>query len=198
MVNRKIRVTSRKPVGSVVTIDGDSSVTPAELPGNDEGDSGVSGEDQPETTVEFTEPTGGSTGGNGVTESESPRRRGRPPGSGAGTGKRKPAASTFDLGALLYSTHLMLARITQAPEFALPKEEAEELGKALKTVQDLYDVSVIPEKTLAWINLFNTGAAIYGPRYFAIHARHKREARAKQATPLTPMQIVQQGGTKVG
>jgi len=93
---------------------------------------------------------------------------------------------------------MMLAKIVQAPEFALPKNEADELGAALKTVQDLYDVSVIPEKTLAWINLFNVGASIYGPRYFAISARRKREARAQQKPAPTVAQIVTQGGTPVG
>lgn len=122
---------------------------------------------------------GASEAGNGG-NSEPRKRRGRPPGSGKGAGKKANSQDISGIESILFSVHAMLAAITKTPELALDPSEANKLGAAIVGVQQHYDV-LVDAKTMAWINLAMTAGAIYGTRIFAITARKGKEKEAKKS-----------------
>ena len=105
--------------------------------------------------------------------------------------KRKPRAGTApkstrgkkeDLAgieALLLSLHTMAAAGFKAPEWSIGENEAKELARALKTVQDEYDFELDP-KLQAWLNLGAIAGMMYGPRIAVSMARVKK---AQNETP---------------
>jgi len=110
--------------------------------------------------VSPTNATGGSSDG-------IPKRRGRKPGSknrAGGTSPRSATQTSQDISVLLFSLHLGVAAIFKSPGFAITPDESEKLGDAITRVTELYDISVLPEKTIAWINLAMVAGTIYGPR----------------------------------
>lgn len=70
------------------------------------------------------------------------------------------------------------------PELELTEDEARKLAQATQRVSDLYEVSVIPEKTMAWIQLSIIAAGIYGPRYMMIQSRKKETRKGPRAVPM--------------
>jgi hypothetical protein len=90
----------------------------------------------------------------------------------------------------LLGVHFALATISKTPELNLEPEEASELGAKIQRINDLYDFAVIPEKTMAWINLCMAAGAVYGPRAIAIRNRWQMEAAQKKAAHQTALQVI--------
>lgn len=112
--------------------------------------------------TEYVDPA--TVAGNEPTDSAPRKGRGRPKGSKNGK------ETSQDLGSVLYSIHLMMG-IMVAPELSIAQDEANELGKAVARVNDLFGGIVLPEKTLAVINLGIVATKIYGPRAVMIYKR---------------------------
>lgn len=109
---------------------------------------------------QFVDPTS-ATGG---TADGTPKRRGRKPGSKNRTTRNDATKTTQDLSRLLFSVHIGMASMLKSPVWMLTEQEATNLGEAITRVTELYDISIIPEKQLAWLNLIMVGGTIYGPR----------------------------------
>lgn len=119
---------------------------------------------------------------------DEPRRgRGRPRGSksanASGDRKQAPKEVSADLSTLLYSTHLMLAKLTKVSELELGEDEAKQLGDALARVQREFGVKVFDPKTAALLNLGSVALAVYVPRVIAHSVNAKKEREAKQKGP---------------
>ncbi len=114
-------------------------------------------------------PTAGDDAPYGYTKSG--RRRNRPIGSnrtGAGKSGRKSASETSSsLNSILFSVHLMGASFLKVPELTLTNEESEALCEAIMRVTELYDIPLVDEKTMAWVNLAMVAGGIYAPRFIA-------------------------------
>jgi len=124
--------------------------------------------------------TAGSGGGSDTAGSGgAKRRRGRPPGSGAGSRKgsqKNTADIAGGLELVIYSSHQMLAALVRVPEFAIEQSEAKQLSIGIANVGRHYDMK-INEKAVDWIFLIQTMAVVYGPR-LAVLSQKSRENRA--------------------
>jgi hypothetical protein len=160
--------------------------------GRNPGDPGTT--DPPTDTGTATDPGPDSSSGSdytvpgniGATASvDAPRKRGRPRGSTT-VNRKATQATAANLEALLYSLHLMGASFLKMPEFAITEAEAKNLADATERVTALYDLSLLSEKTVAWIHLTIIAAGTYGPRYVAVSTR-KKEAKIPVApAPVSP------------
>lgn len=113
----------------------------------------------------------------------SPRKRGRPRGSrNAATTAKQTKQTGSDLTALLMSLHMMGSALLKIDELELDETEARKLGEAIARVNALYDVPILSEKQMAWVNLATTGCAVYGPRLMAYKLRMKTETGKKPVT----------------
>lgn len=74
-----------------------------------------------------------------------------------------------------------MAAKTETPEIALDKSEAGLLASAVAQVAEHYNFlkSVSPE-ALAWANLAQVAAMVYGPRYMAFRLRKSIEKKGGQ------------------
>lgn len=70
----------------------------------------------------------------------------------------------------------------EAPEWTIDKDEADELGKAVQTVTDLYTDVKLPAEAIAWGNLALVMGRVFGPRIYMTMERLKAE-RARDVTP---------------
>lgn len=181
-------------VGTVDNLPDDVAGNPFAAPESDAGDSGeidVAGETG---DSEFFDPAGddggieatGDTSGSEPGSGEPRKRgRGRPKGSGGGTVTRKQAAQAQGhLEAILFSMHQMAAAFI-APEFGITETECAALAGALQRVQEQYEVSILPEKAMVWVQLGFVAAGIYGPRIAIATMRQKKERKPKQPAPVT-------------
>lgn len=73
---------------------------------------------------------------------------------------------------------MMGAAFLGIPELKLEEQESKDLAMAVKQVTDLYDMPLMDEKTLAWINLTMTASAIYGTRAVVI-VRNNKQRKTK-------------------
>jgi hypothetical protein len=64
----------------------------------------------------------------------------------------------------------MAATFLKTPELALDEAEAKQLSDAVTRVSELYEIPLMDEKTMAWVNLAITAGTIYGPRAVAVVA----------------------------
>ncbi len=116
---------------------------------------------------------------------KSGRRRNRPVGSGRNTSagsKRKSASETSSsINSILFSMHMMAAAFLKVPELALTMEESENLSEAITRVSELYDIPLMDEKTMAWVNLAIVAGGIYGPRFVAAKINKQK---SNQETPF--------------
>lgn len=131
--------------------------------------------------AETTNPSGASPRGSSK-RSNAGKRKAKP-----ATGKQRRKSEEKDsanLSTILYSMHLMLAKITSIEEFQLDKDESKQLAEAIDEVNSLYDFSVIPPKAMAWINLCTVAGTVYGPRFMAHSLKPKGEKR-KPKQPVT-------------
>ncbi len=150
-----------QPSSSGVDGNGPSFVDPASLDG--------SGDNQPD-------------GGTGK------RRRGRP--AGLRNKRTSTTQATADISSLLFSLHLGMAAFLKADVVMLTEEESQRLGAAITRVTDLYDIRILPEKYMAWINLAIVGGSIYGPRVVVL-------ARQPKKQPATVVNFPQAGPVPV-
>ena len=67
-----------------------------------------------------------------------------------------------------------MAQMMKDEIWKLTEIEADEMGKAIVRVTELYDIQIIPEKQMAWINLIMVGGSIYGPRVVASGKNKKK------------------------
>ena len=66
----------------------------------------------------------------------------------------------------------------------LAEEESKEMADAVTRVTQLYDIQIIPERQMAWINLGLVGLSIYGPRVMA-----SRKTKSPKPTLQNPQVI---------
>lgn len=119
--------------------------------------------------------------GDGTDTGSSKRRRGRPAGSkNGGTGRNKTSKTTDSLSSLLFSVHLMGSMFIKVPEMALSEEESKQLADAVTRVSELYDMPLMDDKTLAWVNLAMVASSVYGPRAVAVIAIGRTKKRVPQ------------------
>jgi hypothetical protein len=109
--------------------------------------------------------------------SDSPKRRGRKPGSINKPREPEIEAKTpihiDTIENLLFSIHLTLASMSGIDELAINKDEAQSFAIALAEVGKQYSVVLYPKK-LALINLAGIAGMIYVPRVVAIVKNHTR------------------------
>ena len=149
----------------------------------DPDDIGSTGDDNPSggrvngNGPQFTDPASGTRRSSSEPDAGGPtRRRGRP--AGSRNGKRASATQTTgDIALILHSLHMGMANAFKNELFAISKDEAEKLSAAITRVTELYEIRILPEKQMAWLNLAIVGGSIYGPRIMAnsvIKARKKK------------------------
>lgn len=158
---------------------------------------GIEGTGEPDesgtNTASGDQPPSGGIDGNG-TEFVDPASGGSRTGAGTGTGKRRgrprgsrnavrqsPSKATEDISGLLFSLHLGMATFLKSEVMAITQEESDRLAAALVRVSELYDIRIVPEKYMAWINLATVGGSIYGPRIMAASLKKKKP----QPEPVT-------------
>lgn len=171
--------------GNTVDSDRGASVIDGESSPGESGESPVrsaSADNQPDSGdddngTQFVDPAGTPTRDSGEGTG---KRRGRPRGS-RNAKRTSPAQATKDISQLLFSLHLGMASFFKSEVIALTEEEAQNLGAAITRVTDLYDIRILPEKYMAWINLGIVGSGIYGPRLFVLSQQKKR---AQQKPPI--------------
>lgn len=146
--------------------------------------------DLPGTTVEpastaFDPATIGTAADAGTGASTGTRRRGRPPGSGAGKSasggaKKNTHLSIEVIERALVGIHALAAVAFRTPEIALlPKDEngpseAAQLANAVKLVCDEYPfVADFSPKLLAWGGLILTAGQLYSVKAAAVYVRLK-------------------------
>lgn len=81
----------------------------------------------------------------------------------------------------------MLGMALQTPELALDKEEAKMLADSVAAVNSYYN-AVVDAKTMAWINLTGTVAAIYGPRLFMLRGKFAKKRQKPMPNSDAPEQ----------
>lgn len=130
----------------------------------------------------------GTLGGHSDTVSgDTPRKRGRPAGSG-NTGIRKASAkkapsALVGIENLLLSLHMMAAAALQAPEFAINEAQAKEMSKAIELVSEGY-ISTVNPKAMAWVQFGVVMSTVYGGMYFKYKSRKATETKVKQVAPV--------------
>lgn len=125
--------------------------------------------------------------------------RGAGAGAGAGTGKRrgrKPGTknkprgtsasqATADLSGMLFTVHMVMAKMVKSELLQITKEEAEELSAAITRVTQLYDVHLLDEKTWAFLNLALVVGNVYGTRLMVATMKNKQEKKNVVDMPIT-------------
>lgn len=155
--------------------DGNDNVTT----GNDSG----SGKREQPNTTEFINPSSGTNSSDSGTSTRTRRRRSD---AGFKRGVRvRETQTSADLKSLLLTIHFGLAGVLHSPKLKLTEGEAEQLANALKRVTDLYDVHILPEKQMAWLNLAIVSGAIYLPR---IRKETTPKDERPKVVPFTPQQ----------
>lgn len=126
---------------------------------------------------------GSATGDN---EPGTPKRRGRPPGTGTGkAGAEKKAASASkvlkpeDIAPYILMGHMVVAN--KVPEFAISQDEANRLALAICNYARHSKLNISPQKADLMM-LIGVVLMIEGPRAVAAVQRKKREKAAYEAT----------------
>jgi hypothetical protein len=105
------------------------------------------------------------------------RKRKRAPGGnrgGASNGGKTATKTTRDIGNILFSVHMMGASFLKIPELMLEETEAKQLSDAVSRVSELYEIPLMDERTMAWVNLAIVAGGIYGPRVVAAKMNRKK------------------------
>lgn len=132
--------------------------------------------DQPDNGIgdTFVDPNTGSSSGTGSgngrrTRSDTGKPRGRR------SSRTSASETTSSVANLLFSVHLGIANLFGSEVFAITPEESQALAKAVTNVSQYYDVPIVSEKALAWVNLATTLGAVYGPRFVAAKMRKTKK-----------------------
>jgi hypothetical protein len=95
-----------------------------------------------------------------------------------------------DLTAIILSMHMLAANITGIAEVELDEKEAKTLAEAVNRIEALYEVPVLSEKQLAWLNLCMVLGTVYGTRYVAYKVRRRKEKEKQPKTiDAQPFQV---------
>ncbi len=158
-----------------------------------ENDSGAKPSDAGNDTV-FVDPTSATaTGDSGTgTGTGTGKRRGRRPGT-----KNKPRGTgttqtTADLSGMLFTIHIVMAKMLKTELLQITKDESEELSAAITRVTQLYDVHLLDEKSWAFLNLALVMGNVYGTRLMVASMKGKHE---KHNIVDMPFPIGQASGT---
>lgn len=159
-----------------------------------EPDNSEQSDDDGET--EFTNPdsiAGSGSGSSGDTSSG--KRRGRKPGSrnkrSGGESSRNTSKTTDSIAAMLFTTHTVAAAVLKLPMLKIPKEGCSELAAAILEVTELYEVPLLSEKSLAWLNLASVATRVYIFDGKAIGPQLVKEAtqQRQHSTPLPDFMV---------
>jgi len=116
--------------------------------------------------------------------------------SGTRRGGRRSRASasetTNSIANLLFSVRLGMANMLRSEILPLTPEESQQYAKAITNLSQYYDIPIVSEKALAWVNLATTIAAIEGPRFMAAKM-NKRNKQPKVVTFEQPVVKANQG-----
>lgn len=135
--------------------------------------------------IPFLSPIDIGAGGTTPRSGDSPKRRGRPPGS-RNRGVETETQSDLVLANiedLLLSVHFMGAKLMSVPELELSTDEAKKLTRAVKEVAKHYNVSMDPKK-VAIFQLLCVAGGIYGPRAIMVYQRASKEKPQASVTPI--------------
>jgi len=129
------------------------------------------------------------------------KRRARGSGGGGGRGpSTAPSASqtTRSLDGLIFTAHLMMSGLLGNAMIALDETESKKLAGAIVQVTELYDVKMVDEKTMAWLNLAGVAGTIYGPRLGAVFLdkREKAAEKARAQRAPQPFQVIRPDPTQ--
>lgn len=136
----------------------------------------------------FTDPASGrgsSSDSGGTTR----RGRGRPRGSG-GKSRTTPTQTTSDIAEILYTVHFGIANMFKSEMFAITTDESEKLARAITRVTELYEVRLLPEKQMAWLNLAMALGGVYGPRIAANSLKKKAAKKGPQIVDMPSPQAI--------
>jgi hypothetical protein len=123
----------------------------------------------PRDTPQYVDPASATDPATGT-----PKRRGRPRGSSNRNPKRTTATqATADISSILLTLHFGMSKIFKDDIWMITEPESQEMSKAITRVTELYDIQIIPEKQMAWLNLAMVGASVYGPRIAASGKKKK-------------------------
>lgn len=120
------------------------------------------------------------------------KRRGRKPGTknkSRGTGTTQ---TTTDLSGMLFTIHMVMAKMLKTDLLQITKDESEELSAAITRVTQLYDVHLLDEKSWAFLNLALVMGNVYGTRLMVASMKVKHE---KHNIVDMPFPIGQASGT---
>lgn len=87
----------------------------------------------------------------------------------------------------MLAIHLGVSKLTGIAEFALDKEEANQLSVAAINVARHYDVGVLSPKVMAWLSLVGVMGAIYVPKMLMTKGRPKKEATQENEPQYFPL-----------
>ena len=121
-------------------------------------------------------PAGSGSGSNDG--GDTPRRRGRKPGSKNASTKDTANLTGVDIKDILLSIHTMLAIRMSCPEMELTDDEAARMDKAVKRVMRHYPLNV-SQKAVDTSMLFYVLADVYGTRAVAFYMKSKVEKEAE-------------------
>lgn len=125
---------------------------------------------------QFVDP---GTGTNSDTGSGSSRRKrsdaGRPRGKRAS--RTTVTQTTSSIANSLFSVHFAMSNLLGSELLLLTKDESQVLAEAITNVSQYYDIPVMDEKMLAWINLASVAGIIYGPRFVAAKFRKQQKKK---------------------
>lgn len=77
-----------------------------------------------------------------------------------------------------------MANMFKSELLAITEDEAQKMSAAITRVTELYEIRILPEKTMAWINLSVTLASVYGPRIAASSLKAKRKKAGPQIVDM--------------
>lgn len=88
--------------------------------------------------------------------------------------KKSDKSNVSGLTSALVNVHALLAGMTQIPEIAIDREQAEVLASAASEVMQYYDFGMNAEQQ-AWVNLMMVAGSIYGSMVFTYKIRKSQE-----------------------
>lgn len=137
----------------------------------------------------FTDPASCRGGGSTPDSGSGTRRRGRPRGTG-GKSRTTPTQTTSDIAEILYTVHFGIANMFKSEMFAITTDESEKLARAITRVTELYEVRLLPEKQMAWLNLAMALGGVYGPRIAASSFKKKAAKKGPQIVDMPSPQAI--------
>lgn len=168
----------RDPIanGEPVTIEPDGTIKPTTI------DDYVIDEPNNGTSNTFVDPNTGSSSGTG---SNTGRRTRSDAGKPRGRRTRRDTTETTDsVASMLFAVHLGMSNLMNSELLALTKEESEAYAKAVTNVSQYYDIPVIGEKAMAWVNLCTVMGSIYGPRFLAAKMQAKKNKKPSEVIEM--------------